>query len=306
MLFRSGGAVVESLPANAGDTGSSRGVRRGRGVWRRGRCGGAGGYIVAGYVVVGTQWGDEGKGKIIDVLADRADYVVRFQGGNNAGHTVVVNGEKFILKLLPSGVLQGGKCIIGSGVVVDPKVLLEELHSLEIRGAKTDHVIISDRAHLIMPYHVKLDELRELRAGDNKIGTTKKGIGPCYADKISRDGIRMIDLFDMERFAKKLKYNLEEKNELITKIYGAEPLSYEKILADYTEYADKIRHRIVDTIPLINKALDENKLVLFEGAQAMMLDINYGTYPYVTSSSPTTGGVTTGAGVSPRKNTGIL
>ncbi len=256
---------------------------------------------MAGYVVVGTQWGDEGKGKIIDVLADKADFVVRFQGGNNAGHTVVVNGEKFILKLLPSGVLHGGTCIIGPGVVVDPKVLLDELASLEVRGAKTDHVIISDRAHIIMPYHVKLDELKEANAGDKKIGTTKRGIGPCYADKISRDGIRMADLLNMDRFAEKLKYNLEAKNEIITKIYGAEPLSYEKILADYKEYADKIRHRIVDTIPLLNKALDENKLVLFEGAQAMMLDINYGTYPYVTSSSPTTGGAATGAGVSPRK-----
>ena len=164
---------------------------------------------MAGYVVVGTQWGDEGKGKIIDVLADRADYVVRFQGGNNAGHTVVVNGEKFILKLLPSGVLHGGCCIIGPGVVVDPKVLLDELASLETRGAKTDHVIISDRAHLIMPYHVKLDELKEASAGDKKIGTTKRGIGPCYSDKISRDGIRMVDLLDMEKFAAKLKHNLE-------------------------------------------------------------------------------------------------
>ena len=256
---------------------------------------------MAGYVVVGTQWGDEGKGKIIDVLADRADYVVRFQGGNNAGHTVVVNGEKFILKLLPSGVLHGGTCIIGPGVVVDPKVLLDELASLETRGARTDHVLISDRAHVIMPYHVKLDELKEANAGEMKIGTTKKGIGPCYADKIWRDGIRMVDLLDMDKFAKKLKYNLEAKNEIITKIYGPEPLDYDKILADYTEYANKIRHRIIDTIPVVNKALDEDKLVLFEGAQALMLDINYGTYPFVTSSSPTTGGVTTGAGVSPRK-----
>lgn len=155
---------------------------------------------MAGYVVVGTQWGDEGKGKIIDVLADRADYVVRFQGGNNAGHTVVVNGEKFILKLLPSGVLHGGTCVIGPGVVVDPKVLLEELASLETRGAKTDHVIISDRAQVIMPYHVKLDELREAKEGGLKIGTTKKGIGPCYEDKISRYGIRMADLLDMPQF----------------------------------------------------------------------------------------------------------
>lgn len=256
---------------------------------------------MAGYVVVGTQWGDEGKGKIIDVLADRADYVVRFQGGNNAGHTVVVNGEKFILKLLPSGVLHGGTCVIGSGVVVDPKVLLEELASLETRGAKTDHVIISDRAQVIMPYHVKLDELREAKEGGLKIGTTKKGIGPCYEDKISRYGIRMADLLDMPQFEEKLKRNLAMKNEIFTKIYGVEPLDYDKILADYKGYIEKIKHRIKDTIPIVNKALDENKLVLFEGAQAMMLDINYGTYPYVTSSSPTTGGVTTGAGVSPRK-----
>lgn len=256
---------------------------------------------MAGYVVVGTQWGDEGKGKIIDVLADRADYVVRFQGGNNAGHTVVVNGEKFILKLLPSGVLHGGICIIGPGVVVDPKILLEELASLETKGAKTDHVIISDRAQVIMPYHVKLDELREVEENGLKIGTTKKGIGPCYEDKISRFGIRMADLLDMKQFEEKLKRNLERKNKIFTKIYGVEPLDYDKILADYKEYIAKIKHRIVDTIPIVNKALDENKLVLFEGAQAMMLDINYGTYPYVTSSSPTTGGVTTGAGVSPRK-----
>lgn len=256
---------------------------------------------MAGYVVVGTQWGDEGKGKIIDVLADRADYVVRFQGGNNAGHTVVVNGEKFILKLLPSGVLHGGTCVIGPGVVVDPKVLLEELASLETRGAKTDHVIISDRAQVIMPYHVKLDELREAKEGGLKIGTTKKGIGPCYEDKISRYGIRMADLLDMPQFEEKLKRNLAMKNEIFTKIYGVEPLDYDKILADYKGYIEKIKHRIKDTIPIVNKALDEDKVVLFEGAQAMMLDINYGTYPYVTSSSPTTGGVTTGAGVSPRK-----
>lgn len=259
---------------------------------------------MAGYVVVGTQWGDEGKGKIIDVLADRADYVVRFQGGNNAGHTVVVNGEKFILHLLPSGMLHGnGKCIIGSGVVVDPKVLLKELDTLEEKGAKIDHLFISDRAHIIMPYHVRIDELNEEASGANKIGTTKRGIGPCYADKINRVGIRAVDFLNMDIFAEKLKRFLAEKNQIITKIYGAEPLSYEQILADYTGYADRLRHRIIDSIPEINKALDEDKLVLFEGAQAMMLDINYGTYPYVTSSSPTTGGVTTGAGVSPRKIT---
>ncbi|WP_335931964.1 adenylosuccinate synthase [Fusobacterium polymorphum] len=256
---------------------------------------------MAGYVVVGTQWGDEGKGKIIDVLSEKADYVVRFQGGNNAGHTVVVNGEKFILQLLPSGVLQAGTCVIGPGVVVDPKVFLEEIDRIEKRGAKTDHVIISDRAHVIMPYHIEMDKIRESVEDRIKIGTTKKGIGPCYADKIARDGIRMADLLDLKQFEEKLRANLKEKNEIFTKIYGLEPLDFDKIFEEYKGYIEKIKHRIVDTIPIVNKALDENKLVLFEGAQAMMLDINYGTYPYVTSSSPTLGGVTTGAGISPRK-----
>ena len=257
---------------------------------------------MAGYVVVGTQWGDEGKGKIIDVLAHKADYVVRFQGGNNAGHTVVVNGEKFILHLLPSGMLHGnGKCIIGPGVVVDPKVLIKEIETLEEKGAKTDHLFISDRAHLIMPYHVKLDELKEEARGKDKIGTTKRGIGPCYADKITRSGIRVGELLDMEIFKERLRVNLEEKNVLFEKVYEAEKLDYEKVLEDYMVYAEKLNHRIIDSVPEVNEALDNGKFVMFEGAQAMMLDINYGTYPYVTSSSPTTGGVTTGAGVAPSK-----
>ena len=257
---------------------------------------------MAGYVVVGTQWGDEGKGKIIDVLAHKADYVVRFQGGNNAGHTVVVNGEKFILHLLPSGMLHGnGKCIIGPGVVVDPKVLIKELKTLEEKGAKIDHLYISNRAHLIMPYHIKLDEVKENARGKSKIGTTKRGIGPCYSDKIARCGIRMVDFLNMEAFAEKLRVNLEEKNAMFTKIYGEEALDYDTILNEYKAYAEELKHRIIDSVPEVNKALDENKFVLFEGAQAMMLDIDYGTYPYVTSSSPTAGGVTTGAGVGPRK-----
>ncbi len=257
---------------------------------------------MAGYVVVGTQWGDEGKGKIIDVLAHKADYVVRFQGGNNAGHTVVVNGEKFVLHLLPSGMLHGnGKCVIGPGVVVDLKVLLKELEALEKRGAKIDHLYISDRAHIIAPYHMRLDELREEARGDNKIGTTKRGIGPCYADKITRCGLRMVDLLDMETFAGKLKVNLEEKNEVFDKIYGAEKMDFDQMLAEFKDYAEKISHRIIDSVPEINEALDQDKFVLFEGAQAMMLDINYGTYPYVTSSSPTTAGVTTGVGIPPKK-----
>lgn len=258
---------------------------------------------MAGYVVVGTQWGDEGKGKIIDVLGHKADLVVRFQGGNNAGHTVVVNGEKFILHLLPSGMLHGnGKCIIGPGVVVDPKVLLKELATLDAKGAKTDHLFISDRAQLIMPYHVMIDGLKEDRASaGNKIGTTRRGIGPCYSDKISRQGIRVVDLMDTETFARKLKHNLEEKNELLQKIYEVEPMSYEAILEEYKGYADQLRHRVIDSTPIIHQALADDKFVLFEGAQAMMLDIDHGNYPYVTSSSPTAGGVTVGAGVSPRR-----
>jgi len=256
---------------------------------------------MAGYVVVGTQWGDEGKGKIIDVLAGKADYVVRFQGGNNAGHTVVVNGKKFALQLLPSGMVLGkGRCIIGPGVVVDPKVLLKEMEELVKRGGTVDNLYISDRAHLIMPYHVKTDELREALA-QGKIGTTKRGIGPCYADKINRIGIRMVDLLDDNVFAKKLKIALDEKNQILTKIYEEAPLSYDEIYNDYISYREKIKHMVIDSVTEVNKALDENKTVLFEGAQALMLDINYGTYPYVTSSSPTSGGVTTGVGVAPSK-----
>lgn len=262
---------------------------------------------MAGYVVVGTQWGDEGKGKIIDVLGHKADYVVRFQGGNNAGHTVVVDGEKFILHLLPSGMLHGnGKCIIGPGVVVDPAVLLKELKTLDDKGAKTDHLFISDRAHLIMPYHVELDKLQEEASGDKKIGTTKRGIGPCYSDKISRKGIRVVDMLDIELFAEKLKGNLEEKNILFTKIYNAPEMDYEKMLEESKAHIELLKHRIIDSTPIINQALDEDKFVLFEGAQAMMLDIDHGTYPYVTSSSPTAGGVTVGAGVSPRKINRII
>ncbi|MGL4403176.1 MAG: adenylosuccinate synthase [Fusobacteriaceae bacterium] len=256
---------------------------------------------MAGYVVVGTQWGDEGKGKIIDVLGHKADYVVRFQGGNNAGHTVVVNGEKFILHLLPSGMLHGnGKCIIGPGVVVDPKVLLKELATLESKGAKTDHLFISDRAHLIMPYHVMLDGLKEDASGDKKIGTTRRGIGPCYSDKISRCGIRMVDLMDMNLFAEKLKMNIEEKNVVFEKIYNAPHMNFQEIFEEYKGYAEILKHRVIDSTPEIHEALAQDKFVLFEGAQAMMLDIDHGTYPYVTSSSPTAGGVTVGAGVSPK------
>lgn len=257
---------------------------------------------MAGYVVVGAQWGDEGKGKIVDVLGEKADYVVRFQGGNNAGHTIVVNGEKSILHLLPSGVLhKNAVCIIGPGVVVDPFVLLEEIDVLEKKGVSSSHIYISDRAHLIMPYHIKLDELQEERLAGNKIGTTKRGIGPCYADKYTRIGLRVGDLIDFESFKTKLKSTLSIKNDQITKLYNELPFDYDEMTAQFKEIREKLLPRMIDSLSVVNEALDQDKMVLFEGAQAAMLDINYGTYPYVTSSSPTSAGVCAGAGISPKK-----
>ena len=257
---------------------------------------------MAGYVVVGSQWGDEGKGKIVDVLGEQMDMVVRFQGGNNAGHTVVVEGEKTVLHLLPSGVLhQDALCIIGPGVVVDPFVLLKEIDELESRGVNTEHVKISGRAHLIMPYHVKLDELQETRLAGNKIGTTKRGIGPCHADKYTRIGLRACDLIDFDNFKSKLATTLSIKNEQIVKLYGEQPFDYEALAEQFKEIRERLLPRIIDAVTTVNDALDQNQNVLFEGAQANMLDINYGTYPYVTSSSPTAAGVCEGAGVSPFK-----
>lgn len=257
---------------------------------------------MASYVVVGTQWGDEGKGKIVDVLTHKMEYVVRFQGGNNAGHTVVVQGEKNVLHLLPSGVLnKEATCIIGPGVVVDPFVLLEEIRILEEKGLTTDHVKISDRAHLIMPYHIKLDELQEAKLANNKIGTTKRGIGPCYADKYTRIGLRVCDLIDFEGFKRKLANTLTIKNEQIVKLYEETPYDLNELLEKFRDVREKLLPRIIDSVTVVNDALDANKNILFEGAQANMLDINYGTYPYVTSSSPTSAGVCEGAGVSPKK-----
>lgn len=254
------------------------------------------------YVVVGSQWGDEGKGKIVDVLGEKADMVVRFQGGNNAGHTVVVNGQKTVLHLLPSGALHpNAKCIIGPGVVIDPFVFLEEIDSLEKQGFDSSHIYISDSAHLIMPYHIKLDILQEEKLAGNKIGTTKRGIGPCYADKYTRIGLRVGDLMDFTTFEKRLASTLTIKNEQITKLYGEEPFDYQELLNQFKEIREKLLPRIIDSVTEVNEALDEDKCVLFEGAQAAMLDINYGTYPYVTSSSPTSAGVCEGAGVSPHK-----
>ena len=258
------------------------------------------------FVIVGTQWGDEGKGKIIDVLSPKADYVVRFQGGNNAGHTVIVNDEKFILHLLPSGIINSaGKCIIGAGVVVDIEVLLKEIDELEKRGKKLDNLFIDERAHIIMPYHIEIDKAKEEAMGENKIGTTQRGIGPCYIDKIARNGIRIGDLLEPERFRDKLTWNVKEKNDMLTR-YGKGTFDLEQLYEKFMKFAEKIKFRIIDAVVEINEGIEDGKVVLFEGAQALMLDIDYGTYPYVTSSSPTSGGVTVGTGVAPTKISRVL
>lgn len=257
---------------------------------------------MATFVVVGLQWGDEGKGKITDVLSAKSDYVVRFQGGNNAGHTVYVGDNKFVLHLLPSGVLQcSGKCIIGNGVVVDPKAFIEEISTIEEKGLSTEHVFISRRAHIIMPYHILYDTYREEAAGNLSIGTTKRGIGPCYEDKVARVGVRAIDLLNPEVLKQKLKKNIEIKNAIFEKLYDKKPIDFQSIYDEYLAIGEQLRDRIVDTELELNQAIDSGKNVLFEGAQALMLDIDFGTYPYVTSSSPTTGGVCVGAGVPPTK-----
>lgn len=252
-------------------------------------------------VILGTQWGDEGKGKLVDLIAGRADMVVRFQGGNNAGHTIILGEEKFVFHLLPSGVLYDkAKCIIASGVVVDLGVLLKEMSILKSRGRSAEHIYISDKAHLIMPYHIELDKLKEATA-KNKIGTTQRGIGPTYADKINRVGIRVSDLMDFDLFKEKLSINVQEKNEIFTKIYGVQPINEAQIIKDFAEFAEQIKDMVVDSAKEINEALDSNKLVIFEGAQGSMLDIDFGTYPFVTSSSPSVGGVLIGAGINHTK-----
>ncbi len=252
-------------------------------------------------VVMGTQWGDEGKGKIVDHLAEQAQVVVRYQGGNNAGHTVVAKGIESKLNLLPSGILYPGKlCIIGNGVVVDPAHLLKEMAAMEARGIDLSGLKISNRAQVILPYHRLMDEADEESRGDAKIGTTKKGIGPCYVDKNARIGIRIVDLMDKEEFSLRLKHNLALKNRIFTEIYGKKPLDYDQILAEYLGYADKLRPYVTDTIFTLHDAIKGGAKVLFEGAQATMLDLDYGTYPYVTSSHPIAGGVCIGAGVGPR------
>ncbi|MEK3732846.1 MULTISPECIES: adenylosuccinate synthase [Paenibacillus] len=253
-------------------------------------------------VVVGTQWGDEGKGKITDYLAESADVVARYQGGNNAGHTILIDGKKFKLSLIPSGVFYKDKiCVIGNGMVVNPAALIEEIQYIHDNGFTTDNLVISDRAHVIMPYHMVLDALEEDRKGPNKIGTTRKGIGPCYMDKAARNGIRISDLMDPEEFELRLRHMVKEKNQVITQVYGGEALDVEEILEQYLGYAEAIRPYVRDTSVVLNDAIDDNKKVLFEGAQGVMLDIDQGTYPFVTSSNPSAGGVCIGSGVGPSK-----
>ena len=253
-------------------------------------------------VVVGTQWGDEGKGKITDFLAESADVVARYQGGNNAGHTVLIDGEKFKLSLIPSGVFYKEKtCVIGNGMVINPAALIQEINYIHENGFDTKNLVISDRAHVIMPYHMVLDALEEDRKGPNKIGTTRKGIGPCYMDKAARNGIRIADLMDAEEFELRLRHLMEEKNQVITQVYGAEALDVEEILTQYLEYAEVLRNYVTDTSVILNEAIDADRKVLFEGAQGVMLDIDQGTYPFVTSSNPSAGGVCIGSGVGPSK-----
>ncbi|MCC0629735.1 adenylosuccinate synthase [Clostridioides sp. ES-S-0108-01] len=251
--------------------------------------------------IVGSQWGDEGKGKVIDYLATQADVVVRGQGGNNAGHTLVVEGKKYALHLIPSGVLNPNTVnIIGNGIVFDPKGFLEELEMFKADNISTENIKISDRAHVIFPYHKELDALSEEARGDLKIGTTKKGIGPCYMDKTERSGIRICDLMDKEKFAIKLKAQIDAKNEIVKNIYGKEELfDFETIYNEYVGYAEQIRKYVADTSVIVYDAIKAGKKVLFEGAQGTLLDLDLGTYPFVTSSHPTSGGFAIGAGIGP-------
>ena len=259
-------------------------------------------------VVVGAQWGDEGKGKVVDVITPQVNVVVRFSGGNNAGHTVVVGREKYVLHTIPSGILHNGcRCVVGCGVVIDPGSLIEEMESLVQRGVTLDgNLYISKNAHLIMPYHPALDRASEAKLGARRIGTTGKGVGPAYVDKVARVGIRMADLLDERLFREKLEFNVAYKNRLLRDFYDAETFGVEAILNQYLRYAGWLAPYITDTAVLLSKWIDSGYSVLFEGAQATMLDIDHGTYPYITSSTTTAGGAATGTGVPPTKIHGVL
>ncbi|HRL80513.1 MAG TPA: adenylosuccinate synthase [Propioniciclava sp.] len=254
-----------------------------------------------GIVVIGTQWGDEGKGKATDQLGDRVDYTVRYSGGNNAGHTLVVNGEKYALHLLPSGILNPGVPVIGNGVVVDLGVLFSEIDALEARGIDTSRLVISANAHIIAPYHKVLDKVTERFLGKRKIGTTGRGVGPAYADKINRVGIRIQDLLDEELLRDKVEAALAAKNQSLVKIYNQLAIDPREVADELLSYADRVRPMVRDVARELNDALDEGKLVVFEGAQAHHLDVDHGTYPYVTSSNPIAAGACTGSGVGPTR-----
>ena len=248
--------------------------------------------------VVGGQWGDEGKGKVIDLLAQRADMVIRSHGGNNAGHTVVNEQGKFALHLVPAGIFNSTTtCIIGPGVVLDPAVLLEELDALHRRGVDTSRLMISNRAHLVMPYHILLDKLQEEERGAGKIGTTGRGIGPAYADKTARNGLRAGDLLDLDRFRVKLERALAQKNALLTKVYGAKPYQLDTLMNEFADYASRLKPFIRETGPIVSDAVRRRRNILLEGAHGTMLDPDHGTYPYVTSSSPTVSGLCLGGGI---------
>ncbi len=263
---------------------------------------------MANIVVVGTQWGDEGKGKIVDLLSEYADLVIRFQGGNNAGHTMVVDGEQIISHLVPSGILQGKTCVIGNGLVVDPDVLLNEIDYLTAKGVacSSQNLIISERAQVIMPYHLLIDQGREKMQGGNKIGTTGRGIGPAYEDKVSRRGIRMIDLIDPEEFKEKLSVILPEKNHYLENFLGEQPLSIDEIFVQYSPIARRLAPHIANVSKFVNKAIQERQQVLFEGAQGTHLDIDHGTYPFVTSSNTVSGNACCGAGIGPTRINEVL
>ena len=261
-----------------------------------------------GYIIVGMQWGDEGKGKTVDFLTEKADIVVRYQGGTNAGHTVVVNGKETILHLIPCGILhERATCVIGHGTVIDPAVLLQELDDLEAAGCKADgRLHISEAAHVILPYHRIIDGAQERFRGKNRIDTTRRGIGPAYADKADRTGIRFGDLLDTERFKEKLRSALEYKNMLLTRIFDEEALDYDAVFDEYCGYADRLRDFAGDTVELLHKAQSDGKMIIFEGAQGAMLDLDHGTFPYVTSSTTLSGGVFAGAGIGPGQIDGVI
>jgi adenylosuccinate synthase len=258
-------------------------------------------------VIVGAQWGDEGKGKATDLLGDRVDYVVRYQGGNNAGHTVVIGDESYALHLLPSGALsEHATSVIGNGVVINPEVLIAEIDGLSARGVWRDRLLISADAHLIMPHHVALDKVTERYLGNARIGTTGRGIGPAYSDKAARVGIRMQDLFDPGILRQKLELVLREKNQVLTKVYNRRGINADSVAEHYLAFAERIGRYIADTGLVLNKALDDGQVVLLEGAQATLLDVDHGTYPFVTSSSPTAGGACAGSGIGPTRITRVI